>query len=455
MINFKLYFSVCLLFTLSACGGSTNKGTDVVSVDPENVTLNNISQAIDIVGGEEVTIVDNDIPDNLQGVTTSNVGSVVVSANSNFSVVLSVPVADIPTGKKVAGYLIELVENTFIFVEVSESATSRSNEIKQAVSKKGKLAIIGQKRTLQRALEGTGEKDGVVDVNISGWSNSEFILDESLSNLVLRIFPLLVNDSVSQITSIDDIDLTDESNWLGVQELLLNVEAVATAEIQISLTWDSITDIDLWVVGPDGEKIYYKNKISNTFFGWLDFDNIVKYGPENITFNYQMPLGDYRVYVHHYDGGVQTDYLVTVAIADQVKTYSGSFPEGVGSSEDIDSDSVDLIEVITVDSDLNNRLVAAIATNQFQGTWLLPEESSVPGYIKVDDGVVTLYTAIDGSCYENELIQSMYFTTGFKVTDGALQVSDAMIPGMFYDDVSFNYRYLTLELSTLPSACSM
>ncbi len=89
------------------------------------------------------------------------------------------------------------------------------------------------------------------------------------------------------------------------------------AQITIRLDWSKHsddTDIDLHVVDPYGEKIYYSHMHSASG-GYLDRDDRVGPGPEHIRWN-EAPTGTYKVYVHYYPNGASdrsvTSYKVTV-----------------------------------------------------------------------------------------------------------------------------------------------
>ena len=115
--------------------------------------------------------------------------------------------------------------------------------------------------------------------------------------MVLRIIPLFVNEGITDIATRTFAQLQAADGFVIslVQELALAVEAVATSPVQISLTWDTQTDVDLYVLEPDSDidsdqnVIYYDNLISATSLGWLDTDNTTAYGPENITYGYDVP----------------------------------------------------------------------------------------------------------------------------------------------------------------------
>lgn len=86
---------------------------------------------------------------------------------------------------------------------------------------------------------------------------------------------------------------------------------VPPKDLRITLTWDTPgTDVDLWVTGPDGEKIYYEHKQGRAG-GTLDTDVTTGYGPETYTQARAEP-GTYRVQAHYYGGVPPTRVCVTV-----------------------------------------------------------------------------------------------------------------------------------------------
>lgn len=91
-----------------------------------------------------------------------------------------------------------------------------------------------------------------------------------------------------------------------------------TADITIRLDWSrhsGRTDIDLHVVDPYGEEIYF-NHMRSASGGYLDRDDVVGPGPEHIRWT-TAPTGLYKIYVHYYpnndpDKSV-TSYKVSVS----------------------------------------------------------------------------------------------------------------------------------------------
>lgn len=97
---------------------------------------------------------------------------------------------------------------------------------------------------------------------------------------------------------------------------------VGTGDVQVSLSWDGPSDVDLHVVGPDNEEIYYGNRTS-TSGGVLDLDsnaacNIDNVDNENVTWpTGRSPSGAYTVRVDYWSscGRAITNYAVTVSVA--------------------------------------------------------------------------------------------------------------------------------------------
>jgi hypothetical protein len=72
-------------------------------------------------------------------------------------------------------------------------------------------------------------------------------------------------------------------------------------DIKVTLAWDTGADLDLHVVDPSGEEIWWDDPSAKSG-GFLDVDDIDGYGRENIFWeDGTAPSGTYRVYVHYYD----------------------------------------------------------------------------------------------------------------------------------------------------------
>jgi hypothetical protein len=104
-------------------------------------------------------------------------------------------------------------------------------------------------------------------------------------------------------------------------------------DVRATLLWDSYTDLDLHIEGPDGH-IYYGCKRAGQ--GWLDVDanpggGSPGYGTRTPVENIRWakgyaPRGRYNVYVHHYATGrdpAHTPFAVELEIAGEVLRFEG------------------------------------------------------------------------------------------------------------------------------------
>jgi uncharacterized protein YfaP (DUF2135 family) len=101
----------------------------------------------------------------------------------------------------------------------------------------------------------------------------------------------------------------------GVGRASVSIHArVPRKDLRVTLTWDRpASDVDLRLVGPDGERCDYENREAG-FGATLDTDVTEGYGPETITVG-RAPAGTYRVEVHYYGdhgGGPTLCRVVTI-----------------------------------------------------------------------------------------------------------------------------------------------
>ncbi len=114
--------------------------------------------------------------------------------------------------------------------------------------------------------------------------NASFTAPEVSAPTSLR-FELLAMDDQGATTS-DTVTVTINDANLG------------SGELQVTLTWDNGTDMDLHVIEPSGEEIDFTNRTSATG-GMLDVDDTSGFGPENIFWQ-SAPDGAYQVFVVHF-----------------------------------------------------------------------------------------------------------------------------------------------------------
>jgi hypothetical protein len=103
-----------------------------------------------------------------------------------------------------------------------------------------------------------------------------------------------------------------------------------TGDVQVSVSWDAPSDVDLHVVDPFGEEIYYGNPVSASG-GQLDVDSnpacsIDGRQIENIRWGSRAPGGNYTVRVDYWASCqvARTNFLVTVRNGPSIQTFAGA-----------------------------------------------------------------------------------------------------------------------------------
>ena len=116
-------------------------------------------------------------------------------------------------------------------------------------------------------------------------------------------------------------DQGQTSNYINT---VIEVEGVGTGILQMSLSWNIVDDIDIWVTDPSGFRIYYADKISHATGGELDRDDVDSFGPENIFWKQGAPDGNYKVEVNYYAGWGAADYIVTINAPGFARQFTGT-----------------------------------------------------------------------------------------------------------------------------------
>ena len=93
---------------------------------------------------------------------------------------------------------------------------------------------------------------------------------------------------------------------------------VPKRDVKVVLTWDTSTDVDLWVIDPKGEKCFYAHS-STSSGGNLDVDITSGFGPETFTMARALP-GSYSVQVQYYSSYGKPITRVKVYVV----TYEGT-----------------------------------------------------------------------------------------------------------------------------------
>ena len=109
---------------------------------------------------------------------------------------------------------------------------------------------------------------------------------------------------------------------------------VGTGGVQVTLTWDADSDVDLHVVEPGGDVVYWNNSVS-TSGGTLDLDSnagcrIDGIRNENITWpTGAAPRGTYTVRVNYWDDCEVpvTSFTVRINSNGSTQTFSGTLTD--------------------------------------------------------------------------------------------------------------------------------
>ena len=144
--------------------------------------------------------------------------------------------------------------------------------------------------------------------------------------------------SIAEIEGIESSEVSDDETDEFAERLAR--EGAKSGDVQVSLIWNNYNDLDLHVVCPSGERIFFDNRNSKCG-GELDVDMNVKpasrkpvenvYWPEN-----KAPRGTYKVYLHHYakhNKGFRsnkdpTEFKILVNMEGTKKEFKGQISNG-------------------------------------------------------------------------------------------------------------------------------
>ncbi len=168
-------------------------------------------------------------------------------------------------------------------------------------------------------------------------ADSEGYFQIDLPNAVTTADLIITFSTIQLNGEVGDIDVQVGSatgDVSGAQELPVTSVVVGTGDLQVSVSWNTPADVDLYLQEPSGETIFFGNSESETG-GILDLDSNVgcpenEPQNENITYeNVVPPSGEYTVALRLFSTcGVvttDTDYVVTVRVGNDIQTYTGTF----------------------------------------------------------------------------------------------------------------------------------
>jgi hypothetical protein len=148
-----------------------------------------------------------------------------------------------------------------------------------------------------------------------------------------------VASEATQASLVLSVALMDAMGNVGpYYPLSIEIVRSGTGDVKITLSFDRLHDLDLHVIEPGGEEIWFDRKVTATG-GVLDLDsgeNCVQSpaNAENIFWPPGgAPAGTYQVKVQNFQqcSAGPIDYTVRVAYDNVVNTYEGTFPDGTAS----------------------------------------------------------------------------------------------------------------------------
>lgn len=164
----------------------------------------------------------------------------------------------------------------------------------------------------------------------------------------------------------------------------LDREGAKTGDVQVSLIWNNYNDLDLHVICPCGEEIYFAHRKSQCG-GELDVDmNVSPTSMEPVENVFWppngAPQGSYKVLVHPYKNHKKpgcsdpTPYRVAISVGGVVQEFSGRVTHGQPAQ---------LVHEFVVDHQLPNTMAASSShsggnTNLGMALHLLSEHLKIP-----------------------------------------------------------------------------
>lgn len=178
------------------------------------------------------------------------------------------------------------------------------------------------------ALEGLSNYLRVVPVaDGDGYYHFILVLNQEMTNMVINLVIIIVSNT--------------NDNPINASNQNVNVAEAGNGMLQISLSFNNEKDVDLHVVEPQGDHIYFSNRRS-TNGGYLDIDSnagcsIDGINNENVFYSEdaRIEIGEYKVYPLMYrncDPTIATDYTISIFFNGRLlyTPTHGTFPVGYG-----------------------------------------------------------------------------------------------------------------------------
>ena len=170
-----------------------------------------------------------------------------------------------------------------------------------------------------------------------------------------------------------------------------------TNDTRVTLTWDNNVDLDLWIIEPSGERIFYNNPISSTTGGHLESGDKNDHGPENIFWSSErIKAGLYTVKVDRFSGSAPANYTVNIYANNSNSVYTGTIY--ADQTHTIATYKIGGIYSVNTDSFPTNSLTVGVSS-EIRGSLLLDNIAVSNRTIEVNNGISKLSHTVttDGS----------------------------------------------------------
>jgi hypothetical protein len=151
-------------------------------------------------------------------------------------------------------------------------------------------------RDLARSLEAAGNYGLAAlqyEIILAGAWHNRF--GPALKNVALEEYALMMREALNQHAVSKEL-----ANHFGERLEQIN-PARLQSDLRVTISWNTdATDVDLWVIEPDGTKCFYQNQRTPSG-GELSQDQTQGYGPERYQIK-DAKKGIYRVKVHYFRG---------------------------------------------------------------------------------------------------------------------------------------------------------
>ena len=153
--------------------------------------------------------------------------------------------------------------------------------------------------------------------------DTEYLVRVTIGEKVKTFTGIINSDESIEILNFqyeDDVELNEE-----IVERALSDTGAVIGDITISVVWDSDDDLDLKVITPSDNELYYGN--TSIDGGILDINDYYDWAlPLESAYFISPTPGEYRVVLSDFSDNsyyADTNYIVRIAVGDEISTYYG------------------------------------------------------------------------------------------------------------------------------------